>query len=276
MTVSIGNSTAELYFGGGVILTRMEATPLRFGGDVRRRREYAQPEARRITVEGYLISTAESAKTRRREVKLRRELLSAITSPVGRFRLRVDGRTAELCDGEVTYLREAPHSGDESEHFVLRATFADGYFRGDPVTAVTARSTVGFSLPGYSHARGTVGILGQTRSVRLRNGGDVPAGFVAEFKPTATVPGFRLENAATGEYVACSHSFGTGDSVRVSTVPGDLRFSVIRGGREINLTGFADKGSTLFCLPTGESVLTFGEGTAFDGSVTFRESFVSF
>jgi hypothetical protein len=134
----------------------------------------------------------------------------------------------------------------------------------------------GVTFPFSATGAAVFGTYNGASVIGVRNRGDVAAGFVAELSPDRTVTSFTLRDSSSGKHISCNHSFGEGDVIRISTVRDDLRFSVVRGGREINLTGFADAGSELFLLPYGDTVLEVGNGARFTGTLSFRESFVTF
>lgn len=276
MRVSIAGDSAELAFGRGMILERIRADALSYGDDFPgRARDELIPEIRRITLEGYLIATGGGAEQRRQETELRRRMLASVTAPGNSFRIRVGDRIAECSAGELVFDRCAPFSGDEAEHFTLRAVIDGGFFRGETVTAVPKLSSSGLTFPLWAESGITVGEYGSTTVIRVKNGGDVPAGFTAELRPATTVYSFRLEDSVTGKFLSCPHGFGSGDLIRISTLRDSLYFNVLRGGVSVNLTGYTEEGSELFLLPVGETVLTLGD-VSFSGSLSFRESFVTF
>ena len=278
MRVSVGNSECELFFGKGLVLVSLEAEPLVYGGDYPlKSRDNKFPKTRRIRLEGYICAGEVRQDDRCREVELRRVLLSRITSPGKDFFIRIGDRFADATAGELVLKRHTPFSGEETEHFTLTAVIRGGYFR-SAMRTVKPRERIigGLSLPFSTEGATAFGTCDGTSVIGVRNRGDVPVGFVAEFSPQGTVTSFSLRDTSTGKYISCSHSFGTGDVIRISTIRDDLRFSVLRGGKEINLTGYADAGSELFLLSYGDTVLEIGNGAKFTGNLSYREAFVTF
>ncbi len=277
MRVSVGNSNLELYFGRGMILSSLEAEPLTFDGKYPARDVWErEPNPRLIKLEGYMISSASSAEDRRAEIERRRRALAGITSPAGTFFIKIDGRRADLSDARLVFKRYAPFSGDEAEHFTLTAVIDGGYFFGDRVTKFPEQTVNGFHFPLSGEATFTLGEYGSTCCISVLNGGDIPVGFTAELSPESTVPSFTLTDTSTGKRIKIAHSFGSGDVIRISTVKDSLSLRLTRGGKDYNLSGYADGDSEMFLLPVGETVITVGDGAPFSGTLSYTEAYTSF
>lgn len=272
---SIGQNSTVMYFGEGLILSSLTADGLAFYGDYPTRDPRDRsPKPRRLTLEGYIAATAESPEDQGREVTLYRNTLSRITAPHGEFFVNVDGRIAHLSDGSITFKRAAPFSGKSAECFTLTANIIGGYFTGTPTTVHAAEDTDGFHFPLTEGL--TAGVTNGNTAVRLRNGGDIPVGFTAEFSPVSTVHSFSLECVESGKRITAVKDFGSGDLIRISTHRDSLCFQLIRGGNTYDLSGSADGESELFLLPTGDCTLRVGAGDPFEGWLTYTEAFVSF
>lgn len=277
MRVSVGNSAVELHFGRGMILSSLEAEPLTFDGKYPAREVWErESNPRLIKLEGYMISSAEAAEDRRREMEQRRRALAGITSPAGTFFIKIDGRRANLSDARLVFKRYAPFSGDEAEHFTLTAVIDGGYFFGDRVTKFPEQTVAGFHFPVSGAERFTLGEYGSTCAITVKNGGDVPVGFTAELSPESAVTFFTLTDTSTGKFIRLRRSFTSGDVIRISTVKDSLHLRLTRGGKDYNLSGYADGESELFLLPVGETLITVGDGAPFSGTLSYTEAYTTF
>lgn len=278
MRASIGNNKCEIFFGRGIILESLEADPVVYGGEFPgRSREGKSPEIRHIAAEGYILSSGCSAEKRRREIESRRRALSSVTSPQGSFFLKIGDRYADCTDGELSFKRKAPFSGDEAEHFTIRAVIKGGFFHGGTVTVPAERKASGFYFPlSLTDDSFVFGSYEDKSFVQVNNRGDMAVGFNAELCPQTAISSFRLENPETGKYIACTYDFAAGDVIKISTLLDSLQFKAETGGSEINLTGYADAGSEFFTLSPGESRMILNGGAAYTGSLSFKESYISF
>lgn len=273
--ISIGKNDATLYFGEGIVISRLETDSLTYGDGFPGRVLWEkEPLPRKITIEGYMTASADSAEECARELTMRRNLLSHVTSPDESFFVNINGRIAHLRDGRLSFRREAPFNGTEAEHFTLQATIVGGYFTADPITVAAAEEVHGFHFPLSGEL--ITGTHNGTSVVRVNNRGDIPVGFTATFSPVSTVSAFVLECPQTGKRIVIPKDLGSGDALRVSTHRDDLRLQLLRGGRAYDITGSATGESELFLLPRGESELYVGVGSPFEGSITYSEAFVSF
>lgn len=278
MRVSIGNESCEIVFGAGFILESLSAEPLVLGTEYPARpRENRIPERRRISMEGYIVALGGTEAERREEMRMRRRLLASLSAPDGGFFIRIDDKYASLCDGELVFLRSAPFSGDEREHFTLRAVIESGYFYGEEITLSPTRGVAGTHLPASLGEGGLV--LGQYTGgsvIRVRNGGDVPVGFTAELIPEADTAMLSIKNHTTGKQIVSLRSFSAGDVIRLSTHRDELYMRARRGGKDVNLAGLVTDDSELFLLPRGESIIELGINEPYTGSLTYREAYTTF
>ena len=278
MRASIGNDKCEIFFGRGIILEGLEADPVVYGGEFPgRSREGRPPEIRHIAAEGYILSRGCSVEKRRHEIGSRCRALAAVTSPQESFFLKIGDRYADCTDGELSFKRKAPFSGDEAEHFTLRAVIKGGFFHGSTITVPAERKASGFHFPiSFTDDSFAFGSYENKSYIQVNNRGDTSVGFTAELCPQTAISSFRLENLKTGKYIACTYDFAAGDVIKISTLLDNLQFKAEAGGSEINLTGYADTGSEFFTLSLGESRLVLEDGAAYTGSLSFRESYISF
>lgn len=273
MSTFLEKDGTRLCFGGETVLAALTAEPLKYDGTYPARSPWDKtPLPRKLRLEGYITSTADSAEE---SIAHRRGILARICAPGGTFRLNVDGREAHLTLGELTLKREAPFSGSTAEHFLLEATVDGGFFRGAEQFCPAEESVTGFSFPLAVTEGMTLGEYGTDCAIRVNNRGDVPVGFTAELSPAGTITTLRLTNTATGQYVHIKHSFTAGDTIRISTLRDSLHVTLDRDGNTYNLSGYAADGSELFLLPVGESVITVGDSGAFGGGLTLCELYTT-
>lgn len=254
----------ELYFGSSVILSSLEAEPL----------TAESPDSRRITLTGYITADGDDTANCRSDIARLRGLLSKIVCGDGRFCIRIDGKTADLCDGRISFRREAPFSGETAEQFTVSAAIVGGYFHRGLVTVAPVEEADGFRLPATLEK--AFGTLRGVSHVLAVNGGDSAVPFTAELSPMDTVTSFSLHNLTTGQKLTLAHSFTVGDVICVSTHRDSLQVKLIRGEREYNLTGYATNDSELFLLACGENVIALGNGAPYSGTLSFTERFTSF
>lgn len=278
MRVSIGNDSCEIAFGTGFILESLSAEPLVYNTEFPARpRENRIPERRRISIEGYIVTFGGTEAARREEMRMRRRLLASISTPDSSFFIRIDDKCASLCDGELVFLRRAPFSGDEREHFTLRAVIKSGYFYGEDITLHPMRNVTGNYFPVSLGENGFV--LGQytgSSVIKVRNDGDVPVGFTAELIPETDTAMLCIKNHTTGKLIMSLRSFSAGDVIYISTHRDDLYMRARRHGKDVNLAGLVTDDSELFLLPRGESVIEVGINEPYTGSLTYREAYTTF
>lgn len=276
MRVVLERGNVKLTFGRSMILSRLEAKPLDYDGDFPTfSRADMIPKVRHIEIEGYIVSTADTPAGRARDVEKRRRDLAKLISPGDGFFIRIGDKYANLINGTLSFVREAPFSGDESEKFLLKAVISGGFFHKSITTASVIRLSDGLYLPGYVNDS-TVGVYNNGCNVIANNRGDVSVGFRAEFTPQSSTSRFSLVETGTYQYISCNYNFRLGDRIIISTHRDDLKFAVRRNGVETNLTGYADEGAQLFLIPPRDCILSVGDGAVFKGSVTFTDSYITF
>ena len=275
--VSVEKSGQKIIFGRGVILSSLKADPLTYSGDYPAlAKEDRTPELRRITLEGYIVSSAATEAERIREIENRRRRLSRITAASESFLIRIGDKYADCSDGELTFDREAPFSGDAAERFRLRAVIDGGFFKKSNKKALAEKLRSGMYFPVSVGEDFTVGKYGGGYAVQTDNGGDVSVGFTAQFVLTGSASSFSLVNGVSGRRISCRYSFLSGDKVLISTKRDELYFVLERGGERINLTGYADEDSELYLLPPKPCELRVEGCSLYSGSVTYNEAFVTF
>ena len=266
----------QLYFGGSLILSSLEAEPLSYGEDFGGRPVWERtPMPRGVRIEGYISPHTEEGEDLRMDVKRLRRMLSWIVSPAGDFTLNVDGIRGILKKGKLSIPRKAPFSGECAEQFIIEAELCDGYFHGETVRLSPMEGTAGSVRPLSVPCE--LGSLDGVSSITVNNRGDIPVGFEAVIQSDANIGSFSLVNVTTGQgiYVP-SRTIASGDRLKICTRRDSPEFTLVRGGVEHNFTGRCTEDSELFMLPVGESVLVFGDGATFHGELSFDESFVSF
>jgi len=275
--VSLEKSGRRIIFGRGVILSSVKAEPLRYSGEYPAlSREDLSPLRRHISLEGYIVSSAETEASRVREIEAVRRSLSRITNPSENFILRIGDKYADCFDGELTFEREAPFSGDMAERFCLKAALNGGFFLRSSTRSLVKKLCDGMHFPFIIENGMTVGEYSGGYAVETENGGDVPVGFTAEFTVSGSASSFSLINGVSGKRISCSYSFASGDKILISTKRDDLYFALERGGERINLTGYADEDTELFLLPARRCVLSVEGCNIYSGNVTYSEAFVTF
>lgn len=277
MEILIGSKDLCMSSGGGVIISSISAAPIVFGKAFPGRSIHERiPETRHITVEGYFLSCAAKDESRTLECERFRSALTAMTVPDADAFIKIGGRTAFLEDCRLTFKRDAPFTGDGAEHFILDAVIAGGFFYGDKTVQSPMQGATGISLPYHSEGDVSFGILDGKSQIRVNNKGDIPVGFTAELISSGAASYFFINNDVTGQRIRILKSIQANDIIRISSIRDNLCMTLIRGGNEENLTGYATFDSVLFSVPVGESVINIGGGAVYDGTLSFSEAYFWF
>jgi hypothetical protein len=102
----------------------------------------------------------------------------------------------------------------------------------------------------------------QNPTITVYNSGSVPCGFKAYVEIAAGSSGVQdvaLFNLTTQKKIQlkANHTLQAGDTLYISTVPGELRFYLFRNGEKINYINYMTADSEIFALALGENLLYF-------------------
>lgn len=102
----------------------------------------------------------------------------------------------------------------------------------------------------------------QNPTITVYNSGSVPCGFKAYIEIAAGSAGVQdvaLFNLTTQKKIQlkANHTLQAGDTLYISTVPGELRFYLFRNGEKINYINYMTGDSEFFALALGENLLYF-------------------
>ena len=107
-----------------------------------------------------------------------------------------------------------------------------------------------------------ISVYSQNPTITVYNSGSVPCGFKAYAEIAAGSAGVQevaLFNLTTQKKIQlkANHTLQAGDTLYISTVPGELRFYLFRNGEKINYINYMTADSEFFTLALGENLLYF-------------------
>lgn len=110
------------------------------------------------------------------------------------------------------------------------------------------------------------------REAVVTNSSEVETGAVITVDFFAAVSRILIGCADTGDTMAVSYSFQSGDELVIDTNQGQKSIRLIRGGSVLNLFSFMESGSVFFSLPPGESRFYY----LADGGASDRDVLITF
>lgn len=162
-------------------------------------------------------------------------------------------------DASITWSRTYPENSLKGRKFLIQGTAPFPLFQGSENTIQEFSSVYGlFHFPhdfgsseSFSYGMSTI-----SSNITVQNTGGFETGIIAEISFSAELSNPIITNITTGKYLKVNYTFQSGDTLMISTMPGEKYMRLYRGEDEINVIKYRDVGMSWWTLQSGDNKLS--------------------